>query len=81
MRSEHYVHPEFGCFAPAPRLRRELRVGLLSMLFGMGLGVAAVTALSSGSRDHDGVSAPSIRSAGAVPASSNAAGWRQRQGR
>ena len=46
MRSERYVHPEFGCLAPAPRLRRELRVGFFAMLFGMGVGALAVIAFS-----------------------------------
>jgi hypothetical protein len=54
MRSDHYLHPELGFLAPTARLRRELRVGLLSMLFGVGIGVVAVTALRLGSRDQDG---------------------------
>ena len=43
MRSDHYIHPEFGYLAPTGRFRRELKVGLLSVLFGMATGVAAVS--------------------------------------
>jgi hypothetical protein len=37
------VHPEFGYLSPAPRVRRELRVAVVSILFGMVLGAAIVT--------------------------------------
>jgi hypothetical protein len=37
------VHPEFGYFCPAPRVRRELRVAVVSILFGMAIGAAIVT--------------------------------------
>ena len=37
------VHPEFGYLSPAPRVRRELRVALVSLLFGMMIGAAIVT--------------------------------------
>jgi hypothetical protein len=37
------VHPEFGYFCPAPRARRELRVAVVSILFGMVIGAAIVT--------------------------------------
>jgi hypothetical protein len=53
MRSEPYFHPEFGCLAPTSRFRREVRLGFLSLLFGIGIGVAAVTALSTATRDRD----------------------------
>ena len=43
-----YVHPEFGGFCPTPRLRRELRVALFSILFGAMGGAAGVIALSVG---------------------------------
>ena len=66
MHSEHYVHPEFGCLAPTPRFRRELRVGLLSTLFGISIGVVAVTALSTGSRDPDSLSASGARTGDVV---------------
>ena len=58
MRSDHYIHPDFGYLAPTRRFRRELRVGLLSMLFGIGIGVVAVSAVSLGGRDHDRGSEP-----------------------
>jgi hypothetical protein len=73
MRSEHYLHPELGFLAPTARLRRELRVGLLSMLFGVGIGVVAVTALSLGSRDQDHGSAYSAGTSGTVGTASGAA--------
>jgi hypothetical protein len=73
MRSDHYLHPEFGFLVPTGRLRRELRVGLLSMLFGVGMGVAAVTALSIGSGDHHQGSAHSAGTGGAVVTASGAA--------
>jgi|EndMetStandDraft_8_1072994.scaffolds.fasta_scaffold118341_1 hypothetical protein len=65
MRSDQYLHPELGFLAPTARLRRELRLGVLSMLFGVGIGVVAVTALSLGSRDQDG-SAHSAGTGGTV---------------
>jgi len=34
------VHPEFGYFCPAPRMRRELRVAVVSILAGMAIGAA-----------------------------------------
>jgi hypothetical protein len=37
------VHPEFGYLSPAPRVRREIRVALVSILLGMVLGAAIVT--------------------------------------
>jgi hypothetical protein len=43
-----YVHPEFGGFCPTPRLRRELRVALFSILLGAIGGAAGVIALSAG---------------------------------
>jgi hypothetical protein len=68
MRSGRYIHPEFGYLAPTGRFRRELKVGLLSTLFGVGIGVAAVTALS---RDHRGAaSGPATSSAVAAAPSS-----------
>ena len=73
MRSDHYLHPELGFLAPTARLRRELRVGLLSMLFGVGIGVVAVTALSLGSRDQDHGSAYSAGTSGTVGTASGAA--------
>jgi hypothetical protein len=53
-----YVHPEFGGFCPTPRLRRELRVALLSILFGAIGGAAGVIALSA---DHNATSSTETR--------------------
>jgi len=72
MRSDHYIHPEFGYLAPTSRLRRELRVGLFSMLFGIGVGVAALAALSVGSRDRQSGSVSPVETGGAVAAPSAA---------
>jgi hypothetical protein len=53
MRSDRYVHPEFGLLSPMPRLRRELRTAFLSVLFGIGIGAAAVIALSGNETADD----------------------------
>ena len=45
MHSDRYVHPEFGLLSPTPRLRRELRMVFFLMLFGIGIGGAAVITL------------------------------------
>ena len=37
------IHPEFGYLCPAPRVRRELRVAVVSVLFGIVVGAAIVT--------------------------------------
>src|SRR5438874_12867389 len=42
MLSDHYVHPEFGYLSPTRRWRRELRIAIFSVLFGIGIGAAAV---------------------------------------
>jgi hypothetical protein len=62
MPSERYVHPEFGFLAPTPRLRRDLRTALLSLLLGIGIGAAAVIALSGNNEGDDtqGVSSRSV---------------------
>ena len=41
------VHPEFGYFCPTPRMRRELRVAVVSILAGMAIG-AAIMAIHAG---------------------------------
>jgi hypothetical protein len=41
------IHPEFGYLCPAPRARRELRVAVVSLLFGMMIG-AAIMAIHAG---------------------------------
>jgi hypothetical protein len=67
MHSERYVHPEFGFLSPTPRLRRDLRRALLSLLFGIGIGATAVIALSGNNKGDDtqgghGVSSVSVTS-------------------
>jgi hypothetical protein len=52
MHSDRYVHPEFGFLSPTPQLRRELRMAFFSVLFGIGIGAAAVIALN-GSNNLD----------------------------
>jgi hypothetical protein len=56
MHSDRYVHPEFGLLSPTPRLRRELRTAFFSVLFGIGIGAAAVIALSGNNADDARVS-------------------------
>jgi hypothetical protein len=56
MHSDRYVHPEFGFLSPTPRLRRELRMAFFSVLFGIGIGAAAVIALSGNNADDARVS-------------------------
>jgi hypothetical protein len=53
MHSDRYVHPEFGLLSPTPRLRRELRMAFFSLLFGTGIGAAAVIALSGNNTADD----------------------------
>ena len=67
-----YVHPEFGGFCPTPRLRRELRVALFSILFGVIGGAAGVIALSVG--HHPTSTEPYVTAADApiTPATMNA---------
>jgi hypothetical protein len=67
MHSERYVHPEFGFLSPTPRLRRDLRTALLSLLFGIGIGATAMIALSRNNNGDDtqgghGVSSVSVTS-------------------
>jgi hypothetical protein len=68
MHSDRYVHPEFGFFSPTPRLRRELRTAFFSVLFGTGIGAAAVIALN-GNNNTDDAQAPRGVNAGSVAAS------------
>jgi hypothetical protein len=53
MHSDRYVHPEFGLLSPTPRLRREIRMASFSLLFGIGIGAAAVIALSGNNTADD----------------------------
>ena len=49
------VQPEFGYFRPGPRVRRELRVALVSVLFGIVIGVAFVAIRAGRAVETDGV--------------------------
>jgi hypothetical protein len=61
MHSDRYVHPEFGLLSPTPRLRRELRMAFFSLLFGIGIGAAAVIALSgNNTADEHGMGSASV---------------------
>jgi hypothetical protein len=53
------VHPEFGYFCPAPRVRRELRIAVVSVLVGMVMGAAIVTIRAGHAVETDGVSSNS----------------------
>jgi hypothetical protein len=57
MHLERYVHPEFGLLSPTPRLRRDLRTALLSLLFGIATGATAMIALS-GNHNADETQGP-----------------------
>ena len=43
MPSAYHVHPEFGYFSPTPYRRRELRVAIVSVLFGAIIGGSIAT--------------------------------------
>ena len=43
MPRAYHFHPEFGYLCPAPGFRRELRVAVVSILFGMMVGAAIVS--------------------------------------
>jgi hypothetical protein len=72
MRSDRYVHPEFGLLSPTPRLRRELRMAFFSVLLGIAIGAAAVIALRGNKTADDvrvsGVSSSSVISEQATEA-------------
>lgn len=53
----HYIRPEFGCFCPSPRLRREVRIALISLLFGVISGALGVVALSAPDRNANSTGA------------------------
>jgi len=63
MRSDRYVHPEFGLLSPMPRLRRELRMAFFSVLFGIGIGAATMIALSGKETADDAPVAHAVGSA------------------
>ena len=50
------IHPEFGYFSPGPRVRRELRIALVSILLGIVIGAAIVTIRAGRAMGTDGVS-------------------------
>jgi hypothetical protein len=52
MTSAPDVHPEFGYFCPAPRLRRDFRVAIVSVLLGGIMGGGGIIALGSGLDRH-----------------------------
>jgi hypothetical protein len=65
MRSDRYVHPEFGLLSPTPRLRRELRMAFFSVLLGIAIGAAAVIALS-GNKTPDDAQVSGLSSASVI---------------
>src|SRR5262249_31609849 len=65
MRSDRYVHPEFGLLSPTPRLRRELRMAFFSVLLGIAIGAAAVIALS-GNKTADDAQESGLSSASVI---------------
>jgi len=56
MPSAYHVHPEFGYFCPTPRRPRELRVAVVSILFGAIIGASIATLRAAHDRHPDGAS-------------------------
>src|SRR6266705_6470127 len=56
MPSAYHVHPEFGYFCPTPHRRRELRVAIVSVLFGAIIGGSIATLRAGHDRNPDGTS-------------------------
>lgn len=56
MPPAYHVHPEFGYFCPTPRRRRELRVAIVSILFGAIIGGSIATLRAGHDRNPDGAS-------------------------
>ena len=54
MPPAYYVHPEFGYFCLGPAARRELRIAVASILFGMVIGAAIVTGGAGHAVELDG---------------------------
>ena len=54
MPPAYHVHPEFGYFCPTPRRRRELRVAIVSILFGAIIGASIATLRVGHDRNPDG---------------------------
>jgi hypothetical protein len=59
MPSAYHVHPEFGYFCPTPYWRRELRVAVVSILFGAMIGGSIATLRAAHDRNPDGASTAS----------------------
>ena len=53
MPPAYHVHPEFGYFCPTPRRRRELRVAIVSILFGAIIGGSIATLRAAHDRHPD----------------------------
>src|SRR6266511_2888598 len=56
MSSAYHVHPEFGYFCPTPYRCRELRVAIVSILFGAIIGGSIATLRAGHDRNPDGAS-------------------------
>ena len=56
MPSAYHVHPEFGYFCPTPYRRRELRVAIVSILFGAIIGGSIATLRAAHDPNPDRVS-------------------------
>ena len=56
MPSAYHVHPEFGYFCPTAYRRRELRVAIVSILFGAIIGGSIATLRAGHDRNPDGAS-------------------------
>jgi hypothetical protein len=85
MPAAYHVHPEFGYFCPTPYLRRELRVAIVSVLFGAIIGGSIATLRAGHDRNPDGASTAAhvdvsnsesvlVAAAEATPAAPNDAG-------
>ena len=56
MPSAYHVHPDFGYLCPTPYRRRELRVAIVSILFGAIIGSSIATLRAGHHRNPDGAS-------------------------
>jgi hypothetical protein len=56
MPSAYHVHPDFGYLCPTPYQRRELRVAIVSILFGAIIGGSIATLRAGHDRNPDGAS-------------------------
>lgn len=48
-----HIHPEFGCFCPTPRFRRDVRLAFFAVIFGGLIGSVTVLALSTSDRNAE----------------------------